>query len=519
MKLVRPQQQTKFIEVGSRISISGIHPDEAYDIKNNLTFPNPEYANVKKYSKWGYTKVPEFLTYYEMSGDTISVPRGYKYPMTPDVNRTVEVKVPYPKFCLELRDTQKEAVEAYLIKNYTLDLNGIIQLPTGKGKTITGLYLAGALQQRTLIIVHKDDLVTGWKNDIELCFGGKVKSGLIKAKKRDIGQQITIATIQTLSRLSSEELLNLTSKFGLVILDEMHHCPSSSYSVLQNFPARYLLGLTATPERADGLEFVMNLYFGGFAYRYENKGEKEEDILPVKVYKRVCDLECVPICLKIPSNSGDKYVFEHFHTQGGRSLKDNEFFISEVPYNKRPKVSHLTIDDYVVTNENYITQVCADICNEYGSGRSIVVFFTQKEHINIYFDRLVELVGIDNVTKYYGDNKTNDLSLKVAEEKHQHITLATYAKGTEGTNVKQWEVAFLVSSINNGKNTEQVAGRIRRIKEGKINPVIIYDYVHPNVYSLKNHWDTRRDRYKKLGFMLPSEETPKRGLFRRGFSK
>ena len=522
MKVLRPQQSefvADRVDVSSHIAISGLSPDDFYSIKDDLTFINPEYLNVKKYSKWKNTRVPEYLTYYDISGDTVSVPRGYKFPMSKAnkrINNTLRCKATYPEFCLQLRETQQEAAEAYIKNNQTLDLNGIIQLPTGKGKSILGTYLAYKLQQRTLIIVHKDDLITGWKEDIELCFKGKVKCGLIKAKKRDLGEQITLATIQTLSRLSSDELQSLVSKFGMIILDEMHHCPSSSYSVIQCFPARYLLGLTATPERADGLTHVMHLYFGGFAYRYKNSG-KEEDILPVRVIKCESPVVCEPVCQKTTAKSGDIYSLKYFNAPKGKTLSDDEILLSEVPYNKRPKVSYQLLDDIVVSNEEYVNQVLSDICREFSLGRSCVVFFTQKKHIDLYFEKLVSLIGIDNVVKYYGDNKTNDLTKKVAEEKRQLVTLSTYKKGTEGTNVRQWEVEFLVSSINDEKNTEQVAGRIRRLKDNKINPVIIYDYSHPKVYSLRNHFETRKRRYKQLGFILPPEPSKKRALFGRGF--
>lgn len=518
MHILKPNKVVA--DVNSRICFKGLSSVELIDLKEHLTFKNPAYAKVKQYSKWSYTKVPEYITYYDISGDNVIVPRGYSIKTNNVINNTKRVQVPYPQFCLQLRDTQKQAAEAYIKNNQTLDLNGIIQLPTGKGKSILGLYLAFALQQRTLIIVHKEDLVTGWKKDVNLCFGGKVECGIIKAKKREVGKQITIATVQTLSRMSAEELNNLTDKFGMVILDEMHHCPSSSYSVIQNFPARYLLGLTATPERSDGLEFVMNLYFGGFAFKYNSELDIEEkDILPVKVIKRECLIECTPVCVQISTQRGKKYEVIYFHTQGGKTLSDKEIKLTDIPYNERPKISYLSIDDFVVRDERVIEQVCEDICFEYNNKRSIVVFLTQKEHINIYFDRLVQLLGIDNVTKYYGDNKTNDLSLQIAEEKKPHVTLATYAKCSEGTNVKQWEVGFLVSSINNGKNVEQVAGRIRRTKQNKINPVLLYDYSFPNVYSLKNHYATRKERYNKLNFIMPVESPKSRSLFNRGFKK
>src|SRR3712207_2875118 len=75
------------------------------------------------------------------------------------------------------------------------------------------------------------------------------------------------------------------------------------------------------------------------------------------------------------------------------------------------------------------------------------------------------------------------------------ITLATFAKATEGTNVKSWERGFLVTSINNEKNTIQAVGRCRRSKEGK-EDVIIYDYIHPYAKGLKSHINTRLKAYK-----------------------
>ena len=111
---------------------------------------------------------------------------------------------------------------------------------------------------------------------------------------------------------------------------------------------------------------------------------------------------------------------------------------------------------------------------------------------------------------FYGDNTNNKAVLEKAESTRKFITLTTYAKATEGTNVKQWEVEFLVSSINNGKNTEQALGRIRRVKEGfKINPVIFYDYRFPDVYLMKNHGFTRDKRYKEMGFS--NQKTQERG--------
>jgi superfamily II DNA or RNA helicase len=117
---------------------------------------------------------------------------------------------------------------------------------------------------------------------------------------------------------------------------------------------------------------------------------------------------------------------------------------------------------------------------------------------------------------YYGDAKESKEEMKKkAESKEVLVTLATYSIATEGTNVKQWEVCFLVSSINNEKNTEQAVGRIRRSKEGKISTAICYDYMHPEAYTVSGHIYTRKRRYKKLHFTI-KEDKPKGGIF---FSK
>ena len=121
---------------------------------------------------------------------------------------------------------------------------------------------------------------------------------------------------------------------------------------------------------------------------------------------------------------------------------------------------------------------------------------------------------------YYGDSKEkSEDMMRKAENKEVLVTLATYAKATEGTNVKSWEVEFLVSSVNNQKNVEQATGRIRRRKEGKIDPVIVYDVRYSDCYSLASHYDTRRTTYRKLKFNIkdPQKVVDKKGMFSRGY--
>lgn len=508
------------VQIDSKLRLGGLSPYQAEKVKKDLTFPNPLYATTQRYSKYAYTTVPPFLTYYKETKHFIEVPIGYdlsQFHIGNIVDSRVCEKVDTAPFVLELRGSQKEAADSFFKSNHNTPLiHGSIQMPTGKGKSIFGLYIASVLSCKTLIVVHKDDLVTGWKNDIALAFDNKVNPGLIKAKSRRVGHFLTIATVQTLNRLSPEELEDLYSQFGLVIQDEMHHCPASSFEVVSNFRARYRLGLTATPERTDGLAHVMNLYFGDFCYRYKpDPKEEDKDILPAHVIIRNHPLYFNPLCEARRQGNKTVYKIKDLACPEDKKLVEGQKRLSEIPYESRPKVPFQTIDDFVVRGIK--EQVCRDILKEFFDGHSCIVFFTLKEHCRLYYEYLLERVPEQCMGLLYGDNPNNDEVLKKAEKTRKFITLTTYAKATEGTNVKQWEVEFLVSSINNEKNTEQAAGRVRRTKEGcKISPALIYDYRTPKVYSMSNHGRTRDSRYRLLRFTFEGQKKTT-GLFSRGF--
>lgn len=502
-------------------------PSEIAIIKDKLTFDNPAYRNALKFSRYNRVSIPPSLMYYKQGkyeGEPcIKMPIGFDYftsiacTNVSICDKRVYSEIEHAPFVLELRADQESAAKEYLRTAGAMPPRDIIQLPTGKGKSILGLYIASQLSCKTLIVVHKDDLVDGWKKDISLAFDNKVHAGLIKAKSREVGHFLTIATVQTLNRLSAEELEKLYDTFGLVIQDEMHHCPASSYSIVANFRPKYRLGLTATPERTDGLDHIMNLYYGKMCYKYKNEGE-ESDILPVKVLKRKSTVYFNPLFQNVGSDEHPKYALVDLYAPAEAIMKDNHVRMSDIPYSDRPTLNYQVIDSFVVNDESYKEMVCHDIINEYAQGHSCIVFFTQKEHCRTYYDYLKMYVSEEHLGLYYGDNADNKAVLEKADKNRKFITLTTYAKATEGTNVKTWEVEFLVSSINNEKNAEQAVGRIRRAKEGKLNPAILYDYRVPYVYSLSNHGSTRDRRYKQLGFIVEGEKSPnKRSIFKRGY--
>ena len=118
---------------------------------------------------------------------------------------------------------------------------------------------------KALVIVHKDFLLTQWRERIEQ-FLPDARVGLIKATKFDIKHKdIVLASLQSLSMKSFDE--DAFEEFGLVAADECHHLSAEVFSrALPKVTVPYMLGLSATLNRKDGLRKVFEWYLGGVVY-------------------------------------------------------------------------------------------------------------------------------------------------------------------------------------------------------------------------------------------------------------
>lgn len=497
------------IELSNCQKIYNLNNEQKEKIRKDLTFKNPAYENILKYSKWGKTREPEFLHYYKETAKYIEVPVGYSrkhlIPYTITKDTRLDLNVSYPKPLITLRDLQEKAVLSYMKDVVgTLGSTGTIILPTGLGKSLTGVYLSYLMKQRTLIVVNKDDLVDGWTQDIKLCFGEDIKVGLVKGRVFKIGEQFTLTTIQTLSRLGKEKLDKLYENISMIICDETHKVAAKSYQVLLGFPAKYRLGLTATKMRNDGLVDVIDLLCGETVF--DGTRELTEDIIPahkVSIIKHESSLRWQP----------RKSYYNILTKQNVHNIKNGDLELYEGTKEWRDYCSELEaqglIQAYplrlheayslIADDKAFNLQVAKDIKREYDNGKSCVVFCKTVEQLKKLYEIL--LPSCPKIQLFYGGSVNKAVVKEKAESKEVLITLATVSIACEGTNVKSWERGFLVSSVANEKDLIQILGRLRRTKQGK-DSVIFYDYTFPNMAGIRNHWFKRKNWYKDLGCII-----------------
>ena len=166
------------------------------------------------------------------------------------IDKRNDLEVEFPEFKFDLRPSQKAVYDEVYDSS-------IINAWVSWGKTITALAIAKKLGQKTLVVTHTTNLRNQWEKDVQNCFG--IQAGRIGSGSFDTSSPIVVGNIQSLYR----KMDDIKQVFGTVILDEMHHVSSPTFTrIVDEMPARYKVGLTGTLERKDGRHVVFRDYFG-----------------------------------------------------------------------------------------------------------------------------------------------------------------------------------------------------------------------------------------------------------------
>lgn len=258
------------LTVGSQASLRGASPTLTEALKQQLTIDNPEYLEAKKYSRWMGKKLKPHLYFFTEHNDTLTFPRGYanhaillarkfmrQDPQIIDQRHTAP-PVDF-RFSGELRPYQKEAIAAITRHDF-----GVLEAGTGSGKTIIALAVIAQRRQPTLVLVHTKELLYQWVERARTFLG--VEAGMIGDSHFSLAP-ITIAIVNS----ARNRLAELPSHFGQLCVDECHRVPASLFTeVVSAFDCRYLLGLSATAFRRDGLTKLIYMSLGDRAFKVES---------------------------------------------------------------------------------------------------------------------------------------------------------------------------------------------------------------------------------------------------------
>ena len=142
---------------------------------------------------------------------------------------------------------------------------GVVVLPTGAGKTYLALMAIAAVRVRAVVLVPTLDLLGQWRRALRDGLGlGDDNVGVVGGGERDV-RPLMVITYESAARHP-----RLMADFGLLIADEAHHLPSPAYRrIAEAAPAPYRLGLSATPERGDGLHHDLDQLLGPVVFRRE----------------------------------------------------------------------------------------------------------------------------------------------------------------------------------------------------------------------------------------------------------
>lgn len=203
------------------------------------------------------------IHYFQQDAQRVILPRGLwpivqrQWPM-PMTDRRLRFTPRAFGWQGQLYSYQQPIVQAVKVRQ-----GGTLVAMPGSGKTIMGLALAAQWQQPTLWLVSTLELRRVAEEKARALFRLPDEAfGFIGDGEGQMGTHFTIGMVQTLTQ-SAYWMEQLKPRIGTVIVDECHHSPSQTFqNIINHFPAAYRLGLSATPERTDGLGPMMVAILG-----------------------------------------------------------------------------------------------------------------------------------------------------------------------------------------------------------------------------------------------------------------
>ena len=241
-------------------------------LKSFASFQNPQIKILLSLRKPLYN-TPKYIKSYDEDENNLILPRGLKEKIIDFFNENAvsfsfidkrnfkEIKT--KKVTFNLRPEQNDAIKEIKKSDFS-----ICVAPPGFGKTLLGAKIFEIRACTTIIVVNKNMLLNQWIERFVDYFGYEKKDiGYLGKGHNKLNGQIDVATMQSLK--NDPDIIN---NYSFVIVDECHHIPAITFEqIVKIFKGKYLLGLSATPNRKDELQPILYQQLGDISYEYKKK--------------------------------------------------------------------------------------------------------------------------------------------------------------------------------------------------------------------------------------------------------
>lgn len=347
----------------------------------------------------------------------VSIPSGREDLIPEDyevIDRRTVKEAEFPDFTGELRPSQQAIWDE-------IEDSCIINAWVSFGKTFTALAIAGKLGQKTLVIAHTIALRNQWVREVEKVYG--FTPDIIGSGKFSIKTPIVIGNVQTLYN----RIADVYNQFGLIILDEMHHCSAPTFSrIIDKSCAKYKIGLSGTIERKDLKHVVFRDYFGHKIFKPPAENFMEPKVHVYRSVARLPDAGYLPWAKKI---------------------------------------------NMLAYNEDYQHSI-ALIASKYAAkGHSVLVVSDRVK----FLQNCAQLIGSNAICitgEVKCENEREVLMQKITDGK-KNVLCGTQSIFSEGISLNSLSCIILATPINNEPLLTQLVGRILRKQEGKLQPIVV----------------------------------------------
>lgn len=371
-----------------------------------------------------------------------------------DVRQGIDVPNFQPSDDFALIDSLKQGEAVAAVKETVSRCGGcVLQVPTGCGKTVVSLFLASQWGKKTIVLVHKKDILDSWVKTANVWFP-TARVGVIQGKRMEVDADIVIAMIQTLQKreLSPEQVAG----FGTLVVDEAQHYGSSWGEV---FPALYcarMIALSATPE--DALGPVLDWWFGPVAFTF--KRPKGHTVVRKVVYHREGRVD-------IKQRGSDVIDFTEMSKAVAYDEERNDLLVKAIGIDAKENLDP-------------------------AKDEAILVLTIFRDHATLLVEKLGDIAGL-----WLGGMKDEERDAAISKR----IIVSTYSCAGEGTDIKKLRRLWMV--LSRGKAKQNVG----RIVRGACAHVGVVCDVVDDFSVFERQWYRRKREYAEENVVVQDHTT------------